>query len=186
MGIQGKRVILRAIEQSDLPALQAWSNDTDIQHILGGWHFPSSANVMDNWFQSLHRDELNQRFAIDAENNEIIGTTNLVNINWKDRNAFTGLLIGQNTNRGKGYGTDAVMTLMRYAFEELGLERLDTTIIEHNEASLKLYIEKCGWKEEGRKKNWYWRNNRYWEKVILGINRDEYFSLSEKLLYWNK
>ena len=180
MTIYGKTIILRAIEKEDLPILQVWNNDPDIQYHLGGWHFPASLSIMENWFESIQDDELNKRFAICVDGIGIIGTTNLVNINWKDRNAFTGLMIGEQQHRSKGYGTDTVMTIMKYAFQELGLERLDTTIIEHNEASLHLYIDRCGWKEEGRKKNWYWRDNRYWEKIILGINRDEYFTFVGK------
>ena len=185
MSISGKYVILRAIEKDDLSLLQLWNNDSDIQHNLGGWHFPSSASIMEKWFDSLSGDELNQRYAIDIASHGLIGTTNLVNINWKDRNASCGIMIGDTTVREKGYGTDAVMTLMRYAFEELGFERLDTTIIAHNEASLNLYVGKCGWVEEGRKKNWYWRRNRYWDKVILGITKDLYFDLVSSNSYWS-
>jgi RimJ/RimL family protein N-acetyltransferase len=77
------------------------------------------------------------------------------------------------------------MAIMRYAFEELGFERLDTTIIESNEPSLKLFCEKCGWQKEGVKKNWYWRHNKFWNKVILGINSDDYFELINSNKYWD-
>lgn len=185
MNIKGKRVILRAIEREDLPLLQRWSNDPDVQYQLGGWHFPSSVAVMERWFESLQSDELNQRFAIDTEQHGLIGTANLVNINWKDRNAFHGMLLGDKDIRGQGYGTDTVMAIMRYAFEELGLERLDGSILEYNEASLRLYLGRCAWKEEGRKKNWYWRKNRFWKKIIVGINRDDYFALVAENHYWD-
>ena len=39
--------------------------------------------------------------------------------------------------------------------------------------------------EEGRKKNWYWRRNRYWDKVILGITKDLYFDLVSSNSYWS-
>lgn len=185
MNISGKKVTLRAIEKKDLPLLQKWSNDQEVQYLLGGWHLPSSMDTMEKWLERIQSDQLNQRFAIENEEGELIGSANLVDINWKDRNAFTGIMLGNIDMRGKGYGTDTVMAIMRYAFEELGLERLDTTIIEYNEASLKLYCEKCGWKKEGVKKNWYWRKNRFWNKIIIGITRDEYYELVEKNKYWD-
>ena len=185
MNIHGKHVIMRAIEREDLPLLQRWSNEPDIQYQLGGWHFPSSGMTMERWFESLQSNELNQRFAIETKEHGLIGSANLVNINWKDRNAFHGMLLGNKDIRGKGYATDTVMAIMRYAFKELGLERLDTTIIEYNTKSLRLYLERCGWKEEGRKKNWYWRKNRFWEKIIVGINRDDYFALIKENRYWD-
>ena len=73
---------------------------------------------------------------------------------------------------------------MRYAFEELGLERIDTSIIEYNNVSYHMYIEKCGWKVEGKKHNSYWRRNRFWDKFIVGINRDDYFELINNSRYW--
>ena len=49
----------------------------------------------------------------------------------------------------KRNGTDTVMAIMKYAFEELQLNRLDGTIIEYNEPSRRLYYDKCGWMVEG-------------------------------------
>jgi len=98
----------------------------------------------------------------------------LVEINWKDRNAFHGMLLGDAKTRGKGYGTDTIMTLCKYAFEELGLRRLDTTIIVSNEASLGVYMNKCGWKKEGVKTDYYFRKNQWWDMVILGISHQDY------------
>lgn len=58
---------------------------------------------------------------------------------------------------------------MRYAFTELGSARLDGAMSEYNQASLGLYCGKCGWKEEGRQRNWFFREGRYWDKIIVGV-----------------
>lgn len=174
MNIQGRSIVLRAVERDDLPLFQTWANDPEIQANLGSWHFPLSKAALEQWFDSFHHDGTDQRFVIETADHGVVGTTNLVSINWKDRNAFSGMLIGDAAVRGKGYGADTVMTLMRYAFEELGLERLDSTIIEYNEASIGLYTGRCGWVEEGRKAQAFFRKNRYWSNVIVGITRDQY------------
>jgi len=174
MNIVGKNIQLRAIEREDLPALQKWANDPDIQLQLGGWHFPTSLKDQGEWYSTLSCNSINQRFAIEAKELGIIGTANLVSIDWKNRNAFHGMLIGDKDLRGKGYGFDVVMSIMRYAFDELGLVRLDTDIIEYNKLSLKLYVERCGWVIEGRRPNWYFRQGRYWEKIIVGVTRERY------------
>jgi len=184
MNIKGKKVTLRALEKSDLSLMLKWSNDPELQYWLGGWHFPSSMATMEKWLERISEDQSNLRFAIENEEEGLIGSANLVEINWKDRNAFTGMMLGDTNNRSKGYGTDTVMAIMRYAFEELGLERLDTTIIEYNKPSLKLYCDKCAWEKEGVKKNWYWRKNRYWGKIILGINHNNYLELIKQNKYW--
>jgi len=183
MNIKSKKVLIRAVEDADLPLLHKWANDPEIWYMLGGWHFPSSMEYQKKWFLNLQNDPSNQRFAIDTPDLGLIGTVNLVDIDWKNNHAFTGLMLGDKDIRGKGYGTDTFMGIERYAFEELHLERLDGTVIEYNEAALKL-IKKCGWKEEGRQRNWYFRKNRYWDRLIVGITRQDYFELLQENPYW--
>jgi RimJ/RimL family protein N-acetyltransferase len=183
MNIFGNIVTLRSIEKKDLPLLQKWSNDPEVQYWLGGWHTPTSEIVMENWLSRISNDNLNLRLAIDHHDIGLVGTANLVDINFKDRNAFHGMFIGEKDVRGTGIGVDVVFAIMRYAFEELGLNRLDGSIIEYNSSSLKLY-EGCGWKQEGLLREWYWRKNRYWNKLLVGITREEYMDLIERKKYW--
>lgn len=185
MIIKGKFVTLRAIEKEDLPQFKVWANAPEIQYLVGGWHFPTNAIDQAKWFENLSIHSLNQRFAIETEERGLIGSATLVEINWKDRNAVEGLIVGDKEIRGKGYGTDTVMAIMRYAFEELGLHRLATTIIEYNEASLYLHTKKCGWKEEGRQKDWYFRKGRFWERIIIGVTREDYDALVKANKYWS-
>jgi len=182
MNIPGKHVLLRAIELQDLPRLQQWANDPALQRLLGGWHFPTSMQDQHAWFATLSCQSANQRFAIEHQG-ELLGTVNLVSIDWKNRHAFEGLMLGDPASRGKGYGRDALMALMRYAFDELGLARLDTDIIEYNDSSLKLH-EKCGWLLEGKKSNGYFRDGRHWDKLILGITRERYHEHAAHSGYW--
>lgn len=184
MNIKGKFVTLRAIERGDLTLLHKWANDPEIWYMLGGWHFPSNLAYMENWVENLKNDTLNQRFAIETEEHGLIGTISLVDIDWKNNHAFTGLQLGDKDIRGKGYGIDTFMAIQRYAFEELHLERLDGTVIEYNEAGYGFITKHCGWQEEGRQRNWYFRKNRYWDRIIVGITRNDYFDLIDKNNYW--
>ncbi|WP_315919355.1 GNAT family protein [Mesorhizobium sp. SP-1A] len=176
MNIDGDRITLRAIEEGDLPSLQRWANDPAIQSLLGGWHFPVSARDQKQWFDSLSVHSTNQRFAIETKDGELIGTANLVSIDWQNRTAFHGMLLGDLQSRGKGFAQDTVKTVMRYAFDELGLYRLDTDIIEYNSASLRLYLERCGWKKEGTREKWYYRKGKRWDKILIGISEPQYRS----------
>ncbi len=179
MNIIGKKVVLKAIEKEDLPQLQIWANDPEIQYMLGGWHFPTNAQDQEKWFGSISCNSIHQRFAIHTEELGLIGTANLVEIDWKNKNAFHGMMLGSKEMRGKGYGLDTVMAVMKYAFEELGLQRIDTTIIEYNVASLNLYA-KCGWKKEGVQRKWYFRKNQFWDRIIVGVTNEDYAELIQK------
>jgi RimJ/RimL family protein N-acetyltransferase len=183
MNIQGKHVRLRAIEPGDLPRLQRWANDPEIQRMLGGWHFPTSLRDQETWLAGLSCQSQHQRFAIDAPELGLVGTANLVSIDWKNRNAFHGMLLDQEA-RGRGYAVDTIMAIMRYAFDELGMARLDTDIIEYNAASLGLYLGRCGWEREGTKARAYYRGGRYWDKVVIGITCERYREIAASTGYW--
>ncbi|WP_417371925.1 GNAT family N-acetyltransferase [Gelidibacter japonicus] len=186
MNIRGKKIELKAIEIEDLSLLHKWSNHPEINYMLGGWHFPSSMIDQEKWYNSLAVSSLNQRFAIHAPDLGLIGMANLVDINWKDRNAFHGMLLGDKDMRGKGYGVDTIMAISKFAFEELGLMRLDGSMISYNEASIGVYTKKCGWQVEGVKKNAYFRKNQWWDKIVVGITRDDYFNLLVENNYWDE
>jgi RimJ/RimL family protein N-acetyltransferase len=182
--ILGWKVVLRAIDATDLVQLNAWANDPELAQLEGSWHFPSSMEFHRRWFEGLQHDDLNKRFAIDAPDLGLIGLASLMAIDWKNGHATHGMMLGDKETRGKGYGTDTVMAVTRYAFEELRLERLDTTIIEYNAASLHVYCRKCGWKEEGRRRRWFFRAGRYWDQVLAGITREDYLALAASTNYW--
>lgn len=186
MNISGKKIALRAIEEGDLPQLQKWANKPEICYMLAGWHFPTSMRDQSNWFEGFDVNSLNQRFAIETADLGLIGTANLININWKDRNAFHGMLLGDKDIQGKGYGVDTIMAIMKYSFEELGLVRLDGSMIEYNKPSLGVYINKCGWKKEGVQRSWYFRKNQFWDKIIVGVTREDYNCLINENQYWSK
>lgn len=185
MNIVGKRVVLRAIEREDLLKLQQWANDPEVQQALSGWHFPTSMEDQQKWFSSLSCTSINQRFMIESSDLGAIGTINLVSIDWKNRNAFCGFMLGEKTCHGKGYGTDAMMAIMRYAFDEIGLARLDGDMVENNSHSLHVCTKKCGWIVEGRKSHGYFRQGKYWDKIIMGITSHQYHSFVERTGYWS-
>jgi RimJ/RimL family protein N-acetyltransferase len=182
MNIRGEKITLRAVEKTDLDLFHKWANDPDLWSMLGGWHFPSSSDYQLKWFEALQNDSCRQVFAIDTTDLGVIGTSNIIDIDWKNNHAFHGMMLGDKDIRGKGYGIDTVLTTMKYAFEELHFERLDGSIIEYNTTSYNFYCNKLGWKEEGRQRNWYWRCNRYWDKIMVGITRADYQNLMEGAL----
>ncbi len=186
MNIKGKIVTLRAPELSDASQLHEWSNDPEIWNMLGGWHFPFSARSTEEWIRGRRDGNLTDHvFCIDTPDEGVIGTANLVNIDWKNKNAFHGMMIGKKNLRGKGYALDALLAIMKYAFMDLGLQRLDGDMIAYNIRSIDFYIKKGGWKNEGVRKNWFYRDGMYHDKVIVGVERQNYMELIDKIKYWD-
>lgn len=186
MSIQGKFLSLRAIEEQDIPLLHKWANDPVTQDGIGELHFPSSMDFHHTWFQNLKNDKLNQRFVVDVPDIGIIGISTIINIDWRNSHAWHGLVLGDSSHRGKGYGVDAIMATMRYAFDELNLERLDGAMIEYNEHSIATYCgKKVGWKEEGRRRNYFFRKGRYWDQVVVGVTKQDYLDVVASTQYWD-
>lgn len=177
MNIISDSLIFRAIELDDLDIMQKWANDPSIQYMLGSWHFPTNRNDHEKWYQNLSCNSMNQRFLVVDNCSNKIGMANLLNINFKDGNAELGLLLDPEY-QGKGFGKEIVKALMKFAFEELRLNRLETSIIATNKSSLSLFLKKCNWKQEGTLRNWYFRQNEYIDKILLGIISQEYYNIS--------
>lgn len=184
MILKGKIVTLRAMEREDQEMLRQTLNDPEIEKMVGGYSYPISREMQLDWFLRNPNDKNNLRLIIETAAEGGIGFVNLVNIDWKNRSAVHGIKIANQNSRSKGIGTDAVMTIMKYAFEELQLNRLESSIIEYNEPSQKLYLDKCGWTVEGIKRNASFKLNEYHNELMIGILRDEYLELVKKNNYW--
>ena len=184
MNIKGKKVILRAIEKEDLELLREMINDDGIEKFVVGYSYPVSKVQQEVWFNSIIQDKENLRLIIETEEDGAIGFANIINIDWKNRSAFHGIKIANKDFRSKGLGTDTVMAVMRYAFDELQLNRLDGAIITYNEGSIKLYCDRCGWVVEGLKRKAVYKAGAYHDMYVVGILKEGYDELVTVNKYW--
>jgi RimJ/RimL family protein N-acetyltransferase len=170
----GKKVRFRAIEESDLPALASWLNDPVLSHSVVGWSFPVSLTQQREWYaRSLH-DQRNQRWMVDTLEGQTIGLTGLWEIDWVNRHALTAIKIGAQDVQGRGFGADAIMTLMAYAFLEVGLERLWGEMLTFNVGSYKAYVERCGWKVEGVLRRAVYRSGQFHDLIRVAALKDDF------------
>jgi len=85
-------------------------------------------------------------------------------------------MIGDKRFWSNGYGTDAVLTILGFAFEQMNLHRVSLGVIEYNERGYTCY-KKCGFVEEGRSRDATHRDGRYWDIIRMGILRSEFEAL---------
>lgn len=105
----------------------------------------------------------------------LIGQIELDGIRWNHGDAYVGIGIGPG-DWGKGYGTDAMRILLRYAFTELNLHRVTLTVFEYNPRAIRSY-EKAGFKYEGRVRKFLVRDGKEYDMVHMGILRREWLAL---------
>ena len=149
MNVYGEKVVLRAVESEDNAMLLSLINDPDTEMMLGGSSWPVSEQEQLKWFehQERSRDVLRCIVAL-REDGKAVGTIILSDIDQKNATGHVHIKMSRNGGRGKGYGTDAVNTLVRYAFEELRLNCIYANILAYNDASIRLF-ERCGFRREG-------------------------------------
>lgn len=172
MNLKGEKVLLRAIEKEDMEFLRGMINNSSLEKDIVDWSFPISKVAQEKWYDNQFQNKNTVRYIIEV-NEQPIGLEILANIDWKNRKATHGIKLCDKKIRGKGYGTDTLKTIMKYAFEELQLNRLYTTILEYNEASMRLH-KKCGWEVEGVMKESVFKNNRYINEVQVSILKTQY------------
>ena len=182
MNIYGKKVILRAMEPTDSEMVKDIFNDPEIEDLVVGWAFPLSKYAQEKWYEK-HYDDQNFRFIIETEEYGAVGVATLLDIDWKNRWAEHGIKLANKNIGGKGIGTDSVMALMRYAFDELGLNRLNGSWFKDNIASKKLYMN-CGWKEEGVRRKFVYKHGEWRDLVITGVLAEDYYKIVEENHYW--
>lgn len=178
MNIYGEKVVIRALELEDMEFLRETINDPIMESLVIGWSFPTSKRQQALWYDKIILDNTNHRLAVTL-NAEIIGIATLTKIDWKNRSAYHGIKLGNNTPKGQGIGTDTVFAIMKYAFEELQLNRLAGSMLKHNTASIKLY-EKCGWRTEGIARQSIFKNNQYHDEILVSILKEDYLRIMNK------
>ncbi len=168
---KGSKVILRPIEESDIPHFQKWMNDPEVTQYLRTI-MPVTLADERAWFERVSKstsDKLTLAL-VDIATEQLIGTMGLHNIDYISGTATTGSAIGDKKFWGKGYGTEAKMLLLEFAFNELNLRKVYSDVVAYNKRSL-AYANKCGYVEEARLPKHYYRKGKYWDKVILAVYR---------------
>lgn len=171
MIIKGNSVTLRFIEPGDLEAIREMTNDANQEWMIGGWSYPAAKKHQEDWYQRILSDKNNIRLAIDY-NGAFVGLVTLTDIDWKNRRAESGIRLTLDAPKQQGIATDALTALLRYAFNELNLNRVYATVVEHNIPSMKLHA-KCGYTIEGTLRNSVYKRGEFHNEVIMGILKSE-------------
>jgi RimJ/RimL family protein N-acetyltransferase len=175
--MEGKLVRLRAYEKSDLDAVMKWVNDEEVTDMLGGeiLAYPVSSIAEERFIEANASPSDKQKtFAIETlAERRYIGGISFNVIDWRNRSAAVGIVIGDKSLWGKGYGTDAMRVLMRLAFDKMNLHRLGLNVFDNNQRAIASY-EKCGFKREGVLREDHFGRGKYHDTIVMGILESEY------------
>ncbi len=173
---RGQLVRLAAQDpEADSVVVARWSLDSEYLRLLDS--DPARPQTAKEWQADVAKHlERENVFAFNIrtlDGDRLIGFASLWVGNWASGEAGVGIGIGEAADRGRGYGTDAMRLVLRYAFAELNLARVSLEAFAHNTRAIRSY-EKAGFRLEGVQREWARRDGRRWDVVYMGILAADY------------
>lgn len=178
--LRGKKTSIRSIEEDDLDALYHWYNDQEVNlWSSGAWPLNTLLSKDQIAAKFFDGPPDTYRYAILNEQDSLIGSIGFKELNVPGQSATLYIVIGDKTYWGKGYGTDALITLSRFLFTQWNFHRLSLDTWAENIRAIKAY-EKVGFIVEGRQRQARFILGNYHDAILMGLLRDEFLSLHGK------
>jgi RimJ/RimL family protein N-acetyltransferase len=167
--ITGKCTALRAIEKDDLEQLLTWRNDPELRRYFREYRELNYQQQM-NWFdKKVNNDASTSMFAIVDLNDNLLGAAGLCYIDWINRTADFSIYIGKDKIYiDRILAPDAARVLIKYAFEELGLNRLWCEIYSYDVAKVNL-LQALGFKLDGTHRQTHWAEKKWHDSFFYSL-----------------
>jgi len=171
--LTGKLVRLRALRDSDARFIADYLAIPDVAQNLASWAQLPYTKEQAHEFIARH-DPRSVAWAIETTGMEtaFIGMTGLADLDFRNRHCEWGIWIGPPSNWGKGYGTEACTLATRYAFDQLGMEKVYLSVYETNVRGRRAY-EKAGYKIEGTLPRDHWWEGGFVTTYRMAAYRDD-------------
>lgn len=178
--LETDRLILRQYKLSDADDVVEGLNNLNISKWLAFVPYPYTKEDALKYISSSIENNLYDFAIVLKSENKVIGATQLSNISFAHGTAGGGIWINEKYH-GKGYGTEAWGARIKFAFETLGLRRLENGYFKDNISSFKMQ-KKFGYKNEGirRKKFISQSTGNYEDEYITGLLKEEWIDYKEK------
>lgn len=174
INITGEKIALGPIRRDLIPLYQQWLNQLETTRFLRMDVY--SRENEEAWYEKIARAENRAYFTIYARPDlRPIGGVELFKIDHANRTAELGIMIGETSARGKGFGTEAVRLMCDFGFNALGLNNIMLMTFEWNIAGQKAY-ERAGFREIGRRRQARWFAGRFWDDIYYDLLASDFES----------
>ncbi len=175
VNIVGEAVALGPQRRDLLPLYQRWINDFSTVRNLG-LPRPMTEEQEIAWFDGQARSERDAPFTVyERATWRPIGNTALHGIDFRNRTAEFGIMIGEPDARGKGYGTETARLMLDYAFSALGLHSVMLRVHEFNLAGQRAYA-RAGFRECGRRRQCRLLAGTHYDDIYMDCLASEFES----------
>ena len=174
--MESENVYLAPLRVEDAEKFCEWMNDKsvteginatkDVMTLEGEKKYLEDAINGDGLFFSI----------VKKESDELIGSCSIVNIDYMAGRGELGIIIGDKSSRGKGYGKEVMKMLLNFGFNSLNFHSMNLTVYPFNKNAIACY-EKVGFKMMGKKREAAYHDGKYCDILIMDILKDEYEEL---------
>lgn len=167
--IKGKITSLRAIEKGDLIQLLEWRNKPDLRRYFREYRELNYEQQL-NWFnQKVNGDSTTRMFSIVDHDGDLLGAAGLCYIDWVNRTADFSIYIGwKDLYIDQKIAPDAAKLLIKYGFQELGLNRLWSEIYAFDNAKVN-FFNNLGFRLDGRHRETHWAENEWHDSLFFSL-----------------
>ncbi len=170
----GERIYLRKVTEEDALTYHRWRNDPEVMEntslSLDLFTYKETSEFIQSIMESHNSKSY---FIMEKENDEAIGITSLMNLDYKNRNSECIIDIGNKDYWGDGYGKEGMELLVQYSFKELNLHKLYLKVFAFNTRAIRLY-ERIGFEREGELKDHLFRNGKWHNIIEMALFQDKY------------
>lgn len=148
----GEKVALGPNRRDLVPLYQRWINDFEVTRTLGVAAGPVTLESEQSWYSNIGGSSREVGFTIyEKAAMRPIGGTGLHDIDYRQRTAEFGILIGEKECWGKGYGTEVAALMLDYGFNALDLHNIMLRVYSNNPRGVSAYT-RAGFKLVGRRR----------------------------------
>lgn len=181
---QGERIRLRPMHVDDANLwLAEEQSDSEAVHFLNyGMTLPKSesdARAFAARYAEFNSHTERLMFSIETLDHELVGGINIHSMNTRNGTFETGSRIYSHY-RGNGYGFEAKVLVLRYAFYEMRFQKYNIRCIQTNNAMIK-HAKRLGCQQEGQIRRQIYTQGQYHDELIFGLTREEFDGLLEHL-----
>jgi RimJ/RimL family protein N-acetyltransferase len=174
----GERIKLRRHARENYRLYGEWYGDREIWRLTSWAASPLSPSAVERLFEDRELSSTDDSFAIHLKGEEKpIGVISLMNISEANDSAELSVIVGHPEDRHHGIGAEAIDTILRYGFEELGLNRVGLSVFEFNENAISTY-DKLGFSEEGRLRQALKRDDAFHDAILMSVLKSEWQATS--------
>lgn len=163
-------VALKRIEPSELSQLREWRNDPAIWFWCRQHDLIHESDQLE-WYEKQRKDSATQMYSIWTPGGEHVGVCGLTSMDLINRRAEFSIYIAP-SHQNRKYAQAALKTLIQHGFLNYGLNHIYGESFEDNPGHS--VFEKLGFRKEGVRRGFYYRNGHYIDAHLFSLLRCEW------------